>query len=322
MSTDRFQGFVFSTADLSEEDVDLDVERRKEIVFADANAVRWSHWEVLGLPWNAPCAAVRDAYLDKVRVFHPDRYAGLRLGSYRARLERVFRRLTEARDALATEEGRAAYARASAPADELARLEARRREDARRAEERRARMARANPLVARAARVSELVRRGRASLEDGEVSAAANDLLLARGLDPRNPEIAALAADAHRRAAAARANDLVRAGLEADARGDLPAALAAFREALEADAGSVRAAAHGARTAARLGDLAAARRLADAAVQAGPRAGLAHEALGIVLEAEGDRRGARRALETALALEPGLATAKARLRKLRWGLFG
>ena len=98
--SDRYQGFVFLPADLSE-DVDLDVDRRKEILFADGNLARWTHWEVLGIPWNAPAAAAKAAYLEKVRIFHPDRYPAKRLGSYRARLARVFRRLTAARDLLA-----------------------------------------------------------------------------------------------------------------------------------------------------------------------------------------------------------------------------
>jgi tetratricopeptide (TPR) repeat protein len=312
---------VFGPGDLAE-DVELDVERRKEILFAEAHLGSWTHWEVLGLPWNAPAAAAKAAYLEKVKVFHPDRYAGKRLGGYRARMERVFRRLTEARDVLADEAARAAYARASAPPDERARLEVRKLEDERRAEERRARLSRNNPLVGRAARVSDLVQRGKAALAEGRLPQAAADLQLAHGLDPQNRELAALAADVCRRAHAAKASDLFRKGLEAEAMGNAAGALAAFRSALEADPAHVRAAAQGARAAAQLGDLASARALARMAVEAGPRSGAAHEALGIVLEAEGNRRDARRSLERALELDPTLATAKERLKKLRWGFLG
>jgi curved DNA-binding protein CbpA len=321
VNVDRYQGFVFGPGDLSE-DVEIDVERRKEILFAEAQLVRWTHWEVLGIPWNAPASAAKEAYRERVKVFHPDRYAGRRLGSYRGRLERVFRRLTEARDVLQVEETRAAYARSSAPADELARMEARRLDDERRAAERRARLTRANPLLARAARIAELVQRGKAALAAGNLSAAANDLLLAQGLDPANHEIAALAADAKRRASVARATDLFHRGLEADARGNAAGALTAYREALEVDPGNVRAAAFGAKAAALLGDVATARTLADAALKAGPRTGIAHEALGVVLEAESNPKEARRALEKALELEPKLESAKVRLKKLRWRFLG
>jgi curved DNA-binding protein CbpA len=319
LSADRFSGFVFSLPDLSE-DVDLDTERRKEILFAEANLARWSHWDALGIPWNASAAEAKAAYLEKVKVFHPDRYAGKRLGSYRARLEKVFRRVTEARDVLADEPKRAAYVRTSAPADEYMRLEARRLEDERRTAERRARLARQNPLVGRVSRVQELVARGKAAFAAGDFTAAANDLLLAQGIDPKNAELAALAAEAKRKAAAGKANALYEKGVQAEALGSWTSALTAFREALEIDPAHVRAASHGARAAIAVGDVAAARALADAALRAGPRTGAAHEALGFVLDAEGNKREARRALEKALELDPKLEAAKERLRKLR--LFG
>jgi curved DNA-binding protein CbpA len=319
LNADRFHGFEFNLQDLSE-DVDLEVERRKEILFAEANLARWSHWEALGLSWNASSADAKAAYLERVKIFHPDRYAGKRLGSYRARLERVFRRITEARDTLNDEAKRAAYVRSSAPADEFTRMEARKLEDEKRAVERRARLMKQSPLFARVQRVQDLVARGKASFAAGDFASAANDLLLAQGMDPKNAEIAGLAADARRKAGVTRATGLYEQGLEAEARGSWSGALALYREALEADPAHVRAAAHATRATIALGDLAGARALAEAAVKASPRAGAAHEALGLVLEAEGHKKEARKELERAIELDPRLETAKERLKKLR--LFG
>jgi tetratricopeptide (TPR) repeat protein len=318
---DRYQGFVFIPADLAE-DVDLDVERRKEILFADANLARWTHWEVLGLPWNAPAADARAAYVEKVKVFHPDRYAGKRLGRYRPRLERIFRRVTEARDLLSDEGKRAAYAKATAPADEFTKIEARKLEDERRAAERRARIARQNPQLQRAGRVGELVERGKAALAEGRFAQAAADLLVAQGMDPRNAELATLAAEAKRKAAAAKGSDLFRKGMEAEALGKPGAALEAYRGAVEADPTNARAAAHAARMAAEAGDLASARALVDGAIRASPRSAIAHEALGLLLEAEGRKKEARKALERALELDPALERARERLKKLRWSFLG
>ena len=318
---DRYQGFVFSAADLSE-DVDLDVERRKEIVFLDANLSRWTHWQVLGIPWNAPADAARAAYLDRVKIFHPDRFPGKRLGSFRARLERIFRRITEARDLLCDEAKRSAYVKSSAPPEEFTRLEARKLEDERRAAERRARMQRQNPALQRAGRVGELVERGKAALAEGRFAQAAADLVVAQGMEPRNAEVAALATEAKRRAGQAKGNDLYRKGLEAEALGRIPAALEAFRAALDADPPLVRAAAQGAKAALDSGDVAAARELADRAMRAGPRSGVALESHGLVLEAEGNKKEARQALERALELDPSLERAKERLKKLRWGFLG
>ncbi len=305
-----------------QEDVELDPARRLEILRADEALATATHWEVLGLPWNAPGAAARAAYLDKVKLFHPDRYPGQRLGSFRARLERVFRRLTEARDVLADEVRRADYARQTAPPDERARAESRELADARRAGERRARLARLSPQVARAGQAAELARRGKDALERGKVVEAASDLLLAHGLDPGNAELAALAEEARRRSVAHRAAERYERGLSAEAMGQASAALTAFRQALEVDPRHVRAAAAGARAALVLGDLLAARSLADAAVRAGPQIAVAHEALGLVLDAQGERKEARRALERAVALDPRLEAARERLKKLRWSFLG
>jgi len=321
VTEERHQGVVFSEAVLSEDGVDLDVDRRKAILAAEARLGQ-NHWEVLGLEWNAPVEQVKAAYLDAAKIYHPDRYGGRKLGSYRGRLERVFRRMTEARETLADETRRAAYARSTAPATEFARMEARKLEDERRSLERRARLARQNPLVARANRVGELAARGKEAFQAGDFARAANDLQVAQSLDPGNPELASLASEAKRRAAAKKASEHYDKALTAETMGTLGLALSEYRAALDADPRHVRAAAAGARVAVAQGDHVVARELAQAAVRAAPAMAMAHEALGMVLEAQGDKKEARRALEKALELDPRLDTVKERLRKLRWGILG
>ncbi len=304
------------------EDVDLDPERRKLILRAESLIGKGTLWDALGLPWNAPVASVKAAYLEAAKVFHPDRYAGRRLGSYRARLEKIFRHVTEARDMLVDEVRRAAYARSTAPATEFAKMEARKLEDERRAAERRARLARSNPLVARAARVAELVAHGKQAMQLGNYSQAANDLLLAQSIDPSNAELAALAAEAKRRSSAQKASEHFEKAVAAEAMGSYAAAVTSYRAALEADPRHARAAAAGARAALSAGDLSSARELAQAGVRAAPGMAMVHEALGLVLEAQGDKKEARRALEKALELDPKLDTARERLKKMRWGILG
>jgi curved DNA-binding protein CbpA len=321
VSVDRDSAEGFDPASLSE-DVDLDLAQRKRILAAESVASSGSLWEVLGLPWNAPASSVKAAHLEAAKVFHPDRYAGKRLGSYRARLEKIFRKVTEARDVLIDETRRAAYARTSAPATEFAKMEARKIEDERRAAERRARLSRTNPLVARASRVAELVARGKQSMAAGNYAQASNDLLLAQSIDPSNLELSTLAAEAKRRSSVQRASEAYEKGQASEAMGANAAAFAAYRAAVEADPRHVRAAAAGARAAIAVGDLEGARELAQAGVRASPGVGLAHEALGLVHEAMGDKKEARRSLEKALELDPKLELSKERLRKLRWGILG
>ena len=320
MSAERYEGFVFNPADLSE-DVDLEPDRRREVLFAHAHLREWTHWQVLGIPWNATAEAARDAYREKVKVFHPDRYPGKRLGSYRARLEQVFRRLTEARDELANDATRAAYAARTAPADEFARLEARRLDDEQRAQERRARLARTNPLLARAARVAALVERGKEQMAQGRFAQAVNDFVTATSMDPGHAEAKALAQEARKRAAGERARELWEKAHAAalDDRLDLAQELAS--EAAEADPANPRYAVFAARLALRRGAVEVARSLAEGAVRVAPASALAHEVLGEALAEQGDKPAARRELERALELDPSLASARDRLKKLRWSFL-
>jgi len=321
VSQDRYQGMVFNPADLAEE-VDLDLDRRKEILYAEARLAKGTHYELLGLPWNAGADAAKAAYVDRVKIFHPDRYAGKRLGTYRPRLERVFRRLTEARDTLVDDGKRAAYAKATAPATEVAKAAARQIEDERRGEERRARLARQNPMLARAGRVAELLARGREALQAGRFQEAANDFGLVATLDPGNKDAGLLAVEARKRAQGGRVQEVIDKATSAEVMGNYGHALAAWRSAVEIDPGSVRAALGGVRAALQVGDATAAREFAAAAVKAAPRHGPAHEALGQALEAAGNKGEAKKLYERALELDPKLDTAKERLKKLRWSFLG
>jgi curved DNA-binding protein CbpA len=304
------------------EPVDLEPDRRRTILEAEARADGWNHWEALGLRWNASLEEVKTAYLEQVKVFHPDRYPGRKLGSFRGRLERVFRRLTEARDVLGDDARRAAYARQTAPPQEFVRMEAARLDDERRVAERRARLARRNPIVARAAQLGELVARARKAMADGRYAQAATDFFTASGIDAENVELRTLAAEARRRAIAQKAQELFEKGVKAEAMGSWSLAVTAFREAVEVEPKHVRAAVQGARAALQAGDGPSAKELADAAVRAAPGMGIAHEALGLVLAALGREKDARRSLERALELDPRLEEARERLKKMRWSLRG
>jgi tetratricopeptide (TPR) repeat protein len=304
------------------EDVDLPLELRREILILDSRLERTTHHELLGIARNAPVEAARAAYLERVRRFHPDRYAAKRLGTFRARLDRITRRLTEARDVLSDPARRAEYERNTATPDDVARIEVRRLEDEQRAEERRARLGRTNPILARAARVAELVKRGKDQLAAGNAAGAANDLATALALDPQHAEARTLGEEARKRAALARAEDAWVQGAAAEASGRDALALQRYCDALSSNPAHARAALAAVRTALRLGHNDEARDIAHRVVRAAPRAAAGQLALGEALAAAGEKSEARKALERALELDPRLEEAKAMLRKLRWSLFG
>jgi curved DNA-binding protein CbpA len=320
VKADRYQGFLFNPADLSE-DVDLEVDRRREILYLAASMDGWTHWQALGLQWNASASEARDAYREKAKVFHPDRFQGRRLGAFRPRLERIFRRLTEARDALSDEASRAAYVRKTAPPEEVARSAARSIENDVRAKERRARLARTNPMVSRVARVRELMERGRKAREEERFGDAARDFLTASAMDPTLVEARSLAEDAKKRAGVGKARDLWEKARAAELQHDLDRAQLHAEAASDADPGEPRYVVYVARLALLRGALETARGRAEAAVRAAPSLATAHEVLGEVLAIQGESGAARKALERALELDDGLDGARDRLRKLRWSIL-
>lgn len=324
LADERFKGFLFNAADLTE-DVDLDVSIRKEILFAESQAASGTYYDVLGLGWGAGAEAAKGSYVVKVMVFHPDRYAGNRLGSYRGRLERIFRRITEAKDVLCDDARRAAYQLQTAPPEERAKAQFRRVEDEKRSGERRARLARSNPLVGqsvqRAQRVNELLERGKQALGDGRLAAAANDFFTILGIDPNHVEAKQLGTEARAKANAAKANEAIEKGVKSALSGHREAAMESLRAAVEAEPTNPKTLLRASRVAMEALGYEAARQFAEAAIRVAPRSGGAHEALGIALEAEGRKDEARKALERALELDDSLATARERLKKLK-GLLG
>jgi curved DNA-binding protein CbpA len=68
-----------------------------------------NYYEMLGVPPIADKAAIRRAYFDLSKKLHPDAYFGKNIGKYRALMEEVFGRLTEAYETLSRKDRRAKY---------------------------------------------------------------------------------------------------------------------------------------------------------------------------------------------------------------------
>lgn len=94
-----------------DEPVDLDVTRKRKVLdtFYRLNSV--SHYELLGIDTGADKKAIKAAYFELVNDFHPDRYFGKNLGSFKPKLEKLFARVTEAHDVLTRQAAREDYDR-------------------------------------------------------------------------------------------------------------------------------------------------------------------------------------------------------------------
>ncbi len=99
------------TAEQVEEEVDLGPEQKRHLLALHQRIDTVNHYELLGVEPVAADKAIRAAYYELVRVFHPDRFFGKKLGSYEPKLAKVFGRLTEAYEALHRATSRAEYDR-------------------------------------------------------------------------------------------------------------------------------------------------------------------------------------------------------------------
>jgi curved DNA-binding protein CbpA len=92
-----------------DEDVDIELGKRRRILDLYYALDQLTHYQVFGVPPTADKKAIKSAYFEVVNVFHPDRYFGKRVGSFKAKLERVFARLTVSYDVLSRSASRAEY---------------------------------------------------------------------------------------------------------------------------------------------------------------------------------------------------------------------
>jgi len=181
---------LYDPAELDEA-CDLDLDRKKRILDLYYRLDGLDHYALLEVRPDAEKDAIKTAYFRVVGVFHPDKYFGKQLGSFRAKLERVFSRLTEAHDVLTRRRTRQAY-------DEYLRLQ-RRVQDL-------------NPSRLGAAAVGAELERARQRLLDAARETGADERK-----SPRPP-----AAEASRAAAGARSAPPTRSA-EQEQRGGAPA---------------------------------------------------------------------------------------------------
>lgn len=93
----------------AEEDIDIDIDRRAQIDDLHARLDTLSHYQLLDVSPKAEKKAIKEAYFRIIPVFHPDKYFGKKVGSYKKKLERVFERLTQAYEVLTRAQKRLEY---------------------------------------------------------------------------------------------------------------------------------------------------------------------------------------------------------------------
>lgn len=304
----RYATFMFDLVALSE-DVDLELERKKEILYLCAQMEKGTYYDLLGVSVAAGAAEVKQAYLERSRSFHPDRFFRKRLGSFNGRVQELFRAVNEAYETLRDDALRAEYDQlhakrfnvtAKSALDERQHREA---EDRRREEERFARLRRTKGF-GRIAAVRELLQQAAAFEAEDEIFRAAEVLKAAVELDPNSELVRARLGALRPRLDKKRADNEVRRGITLASGGEDDRALQCFRAAVEIEKDHVRANHElGVRLAAR-GEWRAARGYLERSAALAPRSGKVRVLLGECLLECGEKPAARKVLTEAMALEP------------------
>ncbi len=99
---------LYDPAEL-DEDVDLDLPRRRKVLDYFYRLDTATHYELLEVSTQSEKKEIKDAYFKIVGIFHPDKYYGKNLGTFKTKLERVFQRLTEAQEVLSRKATRDEY---------------------------------------------------------------------------------------------------------------------------------------------------------------------------------------------------------------------
>jgi len=99
---------LYDPAEL-EEDVDLDDARKREILDLFYRLEELTHYELLSVEQDAEKKEIRKAYFRVSKRFHPDTLFGKNLGSYKQKMEVVFRAATEAYEVLGKKKKRSEY---------------------------------------------------------------------------------------------------------------------------------------------------------------------------------------------------------------------
>ncbi len=189
---DEYNGFIFDLQ-LMQEDVDLTVDQRKDIIFTHQNMEGKTFFQVLGVPYDAGAARVKKAFLSKSKKYHPDRFFRRRLGSFERMINEIYSSLSRAQFTLLDPVKKREYLKKLEKegkltnSDHLENLE--KEERARQQRIRDAlknRRLKRNPLMERVKKAKEYYEAGRMAVERENYLAALNNFRLASSFDPHN----------------------------------------------------------------------------------------------------------------------------------------
>ena len=91
------------------EEVDIPLDLRRRILGLHSVVVSLDHYAILGLERDIDKKGVKRAYFEFAALFHPDRYFRKNIGSFKAKMETIFAKVSVAYETLADKTQRAEY---------------------------------------------------------------------------------------------------------------------------------------------------------------------------------------------------------------------
>ncbi len=193
--TPQYAGHVFNPADLQEE-ADLSLEEKKEIIFYHDRVGRRDFYKLLGVSsYTAERPEIKKAFLRLSKKFHPDTHFGKQLGSFRTKMKEVYNEMAEANRVLSHEESRMEYLRKLLDEHKIKKedvegldLESPEERQAKNEEAERMARLRMNPMVQRVLKAKEHYKLAMEDIKKEDWLSAANNLNMAKTFDPYNEE--------------------------------------------------------------------------------------------------------------------------------------
>jgi curved DNA-binding protein CbpA len=243
--TPPWEGMKFDPFELKEE-VDLDEETKKKILYYHTTMHDQTHYEMLRVGRRAEAKEIKRAYFKVSREFHPDSFFRKNLGSYKQKIEAIFKRISQAYEVLGNQQKREAYEKTLPYEPTPEEIEAQRQvalqqERAKKLrQERRQRLLKHSPVVARKGKARNHYEDAKVYAEQREYTKAANSIKLALTLDPKNETYQQLLDEVVPRANEIRSENEYRRGRMEESMGRIEEAIAAYLRAIEANPNDAR----------------------------------------------------------------------------------
>jgi curved DNA-binding protein CbpA len=238
--TDPWIDMTFDPFELGEE-VDLTEEVKKKILYYHTTMHDQTHYEMLQVGRRAEPKEIKRAYFRVSREFHPDSFFRKNMGSYKQKIEAIFKRISQAYEVLGNEQKRTAYDKTlpyePTPEEiEEKRQVALQQERAKKLrKERRQRLLKHSPVVARKGKSRQYCEDAKSWFEQKEYIKAANSIRLALTLDPQNEEYKKLLDEMAPKADEIRAENDYRRGRMEESMGRIEEAITAYLRSIEAN---------------------------------------------------------------------------------------